>query len=577
RLLIWAAGVGLLAGGVALLFGLAADELPARVWGPGPSLARAVAGCSPFWRLLVPTLGGLLAGLVLARGTRYSAPARGWDILEAVTLRDGVLHLRPALVRGLSSLLTVASAGPVGREGPMVLLSAAVSSRLGRSFGVPTRQLRILVGCGVAAGIACAYNTPIGAALFTMEIIIGSFALDVFAPLVFASVAATLLAHARAGSLPLFPLPDLALVSFWEIAFSALLGVLGGLTAALFLQALRGAAALFRRSRLSRPLAMGAAGFVLGLVILEWPQVVGNGRDAIGQMLTERWSVPLALGLLVARLGLTSLTVGAGTVGGVFTPTLFLGAALGEAFGALTRALGPAWVGAPEAYCVVGMAALLAGTTHAPLTAAVMLFEMTLDYNIVLPLLVAAAAASLVARGLSRESIYTEALRRKRATADDSPEAAVIRTLTVADVMRSEQTTVPADLELPRVLDRFIATRRNHLYVVDGEGRFEGGVSLQDANRRLRESEAPQEVRARDLLIPRFPSAVRDERLDGVLERFWAEECERLPVLDGAESRRLVGTISQRDILSVYSLEVLHRRSPLTRFDAADGARREST
>jgi len=268
--------------------------------------------------------------------------------------------------------------------------------------------------------------------------------------------------------------------------------------------------------------------------------------------------------LMVLRLVLTSAMVGSGAVGGVFTPTLFLGAVLGEAFGILAHKATPALASNPKGYAVVGMGALLAGTTHAPLTAVVMIFEMTLEYNIVLPLLVASAAASLIAREISQESVYTEALRRKRGAA--SREEAVMRTLTVRDVMRSDQVTVPADLPLPEVLDRLISARRNHLYVVDATGCFEGVIGLHDVNSALKERDSPSSLIAGDIANVNFATTVPGEHLDEVLERFWAEEAERLPVLENRRSRRLVGTVSQRDILGIYSLEVLHRRSLFTRF-----------
>jgi CIC family chloride channel protein len=324
RLLLWALLVGVLGGGAALFLRFAATFLPTLVWPAGSDLVQAVSLAPPAWRLAVPVTGALLAGLVLFLGERWSGAARGWDILEAVVLRDGILHLRPTLVRCLSSLLTVTSAGAVGREGPIVLLSATVSSLTGRGLRVSTRHLRILVGCGIATGLACAYNTPLAAALFTMEIIFGSFALEVFAPLVLASVVATLLTRASFGDVPVFGVPSLAMTSAWEILPYALLGLLGGLTAASFLLALRWSSALFRRSGLPRPLAMAAVALLLGIVIQGYPEIVGNGREAIAGLFHQNWGLGYVLALLILRLVITPLTVGSGAVGGVFTPTHLL-------------------------------------------------------------------------------------------------------------------------------------------------------------------------------------------------------------------------------------------------------------
>lgn len=567
RLLLMAAGAGLVGGSVAVLFRALAGILPSLVWPSDPNLVRAVA-MSPWWlRLVVPVGGALLAGTVLIFGGRWLGAVRGWDILEAVVLRDGILHLRSAIVRGISSLVTVATAGPVGREGSMVLLSAAAGSTFARGLRVPVRHRRLLVACGVAAGIACAYNAPIGAALFTMEIIVGNFALEVFGPLVFASVTATLLARAAFNQAPLFQFAPFDLVSVWEVLPYTLLGALGGLVAAVFLRSLRGAATFWRRTGLPRPAAMACGALILGVVILWLPDVVGNGREAIVLLFEENWTPGFALLLLGARILVTSTTVGSGAVGGVFTPTLFLGAMLGDAFGSAVHWLLPTLTAGSKAYALVGMGAVLAGTTHAPITAILLLFEMTLDYNIVLPLLVACAAASLVARSLDEQSVYTEALRRKRGTPAPTGEAAVMSKLTVSDVMRGEHITVPSDTPLPQLLDRFIVERRNHMYVVDAEGVFAGSISLYEASRALREAPNPQEIRAGDVANADFQTTIPSEHLDRTLDRFWASESERLPVLDRRDRGRVIGTVSKRDILGVYSLEVLHRRSLLARFE----------
>src|SRR5262249_4340559 len=243
-------------------------------------------------------------------------------------------------------------------------------------------------------------------------------------------------------------------------------------TAAGFLASLRWWARVFRLSRLPRPATMAIVGLALGLTILRVPEVVGNGREAIRDLFLEDWGAGFALLLFGLRLLLTPATVGSGAVGGVFTPTLFLGAMLGHAFGTIVQTLAPSLGVVPKAYALIGMCALLAGTTHAPLTASLMLFEMTLDYSLIVPMLVAAATASLAARGLDRESVSTEALRRKRGGTSQLPEATVLHSLTVRDVMRREQATVPVDLPVGKLLEGFIAARRNHLYVVDTEGRL---------------------------------------------------------------------------------------------------------
>jgi CIC family chloride channel protein len=559
RLLLHALAVGLLGGAAAIALRFLSTALPTLIWPAADDLVGAVALAPPVWKIVIPTAGALLAGLVLSLGTRWAGATQGWDILEAVLLRNGVLPLRAGLVKSVSSLVTQASAGAVGREGPIVLLAATVASKYGQRINVTTHHLRILAGCGIAAGLACAYNAPLGAALFALEIVFGSLALDVFAPLAVASGTATLLTWAAFGNVPVFDMPSLRMTSLWEIVAFAALGVLGGCVAGALLAALRGSAALYRRLRLPRPVAMATAGLVLGIAILGYPELVGNGRGAIVALFARPWGLGYVLTLLALRLIVTPLAVGSGTVGGVFTPTLFLGAMLGQAFGTSLRSLVPGVGLEPGAYALVGMSTLLAGTTHAPLTSAVIVFEMTLEYSAIVPLLVGSAIASQVATFLSRESVYTEAIHRKAAAARESEQPAV--PLRVSDVVRQDQITVPATLPLRPLLDAFVTARRNHVYLVDGQGRFAGAVNFHDVVGALQALGDPGTTTARDLAQTHFPAARLDELLADVLSRFDAIAAERLPVLDGADTGKLIGTISKRDILTAYSVRLLDRTS----------------
>jgi CIC family chloride channel protein len=564
-LLLWAGVVGAAGAILASGFRRLGDALQAVLWGSVGGIAGQVAA-APYWlRLALPVAGGLVAGGVLVYGLRMAKAARGWGILEAVVLRDGVLKFRPAMVNCVSSLLTIATGGSLGREGPMVLLSATMASKVGQWLDFPTRHLRILTSAGLAAGIASAYNAPIGASLFAMEIILGNFAMEVFAPVVAGAVIATLVARGLYGAEPIFEVPPFEMVSIWEIGVYLLLGVAGGLLAAAFLGSLRLSSRIFERLRLGRPLAMGLVGLLLGVVILWYPEVCGGGRGLTDAVLDASYMWRLAGALLVLKLVLTALTVGSGAVGGVFTPALFIGAALGYSFGTLAHYLAPSVTASPAAYALVGMGCLLAGTTHAPIMAIIMIFELSLNYSIVLPLMLSTVAASLVARAVSPQSVYTEALKRKGA-APLTPEAQVMTSLSVKDIMSREYESVPPDLPLPRILDTFIEGRRNHLYVADRDGRFLGAIGLHDLKETLRESEDIPAVIALDVLRPSFEMTIPEEHLDKVMERLWSQDCERIPVVDSFETRKLLGTVSKRDILGVYTLEVLQRKSMTTKF-----------
>ncbi|MCZ6650149.1 MAG: chloride channel protein [Acidobacteria bacterium] len=570
-LLVAAGAVGVLAALVEELLLSMSGTLGELFWGGEGAVPGLIARAPTAMRLLLPAAGGVVAGLVLVYGIRVTRAASGWGLLEAVVLRDGVLKFRPALIRSLSSLLTIATGGPVGREGPIVLMASTLASKMGQWLHMPTRHLRVLTAAGVASGMAAAYNAPVASSLFAMEIILGTFAMDVFAPLVCASVAAIMVNQMlHGGSQSVFSVPDFQLVSSWELGAYLLVGIGGGLLSVFFLNSLRLAARFFQRLRLGRPLSMGLVGLLLGVVFLYYPQISGGGRGLTNSLLNADYAWRLAGILLILKLLMSGLTVGAGAVGGLFTPSLFIGGAMGFGVGTLVHHVAPAAGADPAAYALVGMGAMLAGTTHAPIMAIMMIFELSLNYSLLLPLMLACATASLLAHTLSPDSIYTEALKHKGAYLDN-PEAKVMTSLKVRDIMRREFQSVAPHTPLPQVLDRFLEGRRNHLYVVDDDRRFLGAISLHDLKEALQEREEISFIIAHDLMRPTFEVTTPGEDLARVMERLWAQDCERIPVVADGESRRLVGTVSKRDILGVYSLEVMQRRTLVTKFRGGEG------
>lgn len=569
-LLVAAGAVGVMAALVEELLLSMSVHLGELFWGGEGTVPGLIAQAPAVMRLLLPAAGGVVAGLVLVYGIRVTRAAPGWGLLEAVVLRDGVLKFRPALIRSLSSLLTIATGGPVGREGPIVLMASTLASKLGQWLHMPTRNLRVLTAAGVASGMAAAYNAPVASSLFAMEIILGTFAMEVFAPLVCASVAAIMVNHMLHGSQPVFSVPDLQMVSSWELGVYLLVGLGGGLLSVFFLNSLRFTASSFQRLRLGRPLSMGLVGLLLGVVFLYYPQISGGGRGLTNSLLNADYAWRLAGILLLLKLLMSGLTVGAGAVGGLFTPSLFIGGAMGFGVGTLVQHVAPGAAADPAAYALVGMGAMLAGTTHAPIMAILMIFELSLNYSLLLPLMLACATASLLAHTLSPDSIYTAALKHKGASLDN-PEAKVMTSLKVRDIMRREFESVAPHTPLPQILDKFLEGRHNHIYVADADQRFLGAIGLHDLKEALQEREEISFIIAHDLMRPAFEVTTPGEELARVMERLWAQDCERIPVVADGESRRLVGTVSKRDILGVYTLEVMQRRTLVTKFRGAEG------
>jgi CIC family chloride channel protein len=544
--LFWAGLIGAIGGLSSPAFNALTTWVQWLLTGDAGDLVATAAGL-PWWRrMLVPALGGLAAGLVLQYGVRIVGGRKATDYMEAVTLGDGVIRTRPSLVRMLSSVCSIGSGGSIGREGPMVQLAALVASSIGRAARMPRPRLRLLVACGAAAGIASAYNAPIGGALFVAEIVLGSIAMETFGPLIFASVMSTVVARFFFGGEPLFQVPRFTLVSYFELAPYILLGALAGAFAPWFLRLLDHSGRFF--SALPVPLwaRMALGGLLVGLLSIQVPDVWGNGYNAVTVVLSTNLLWTSLLVLLAFKLLATAATVGSGAVGGVFTPTLLVGAILGGLVGTPVHAWFPDGSGSANAYALVGMGALLAATTHAPLMAILILFEMTLDYDIVLPLMLACVVAHAAAKALRSPSIYGSVARAGTAG------PAALDGLRVRDLMKAEPPCVPLDARFSQIVEKFVGLPYQNLYVVGAQREFRGVIPLQEIKPYLYDVALAQVAIAEDLLREEFPSVHPDTTLRETLARFQAHAGERLPVVEEG-TRRLVGSVSKSDLLITLS------------------------
>ncbi len=438
-------------------------------------LVETAIGLAWWERVLVPMVGGLCAGVFLHFGTRLGRGQSTTDYMEAIAVGNGVISTHLSLIKGASSMYTVASGGSIGREGAMVQLAAMLASLTGRLLRLPPPELRLLVACGAAAGLASAYNAPIAATMFVAEIVLGSIAIENIGPLIVASVIANATVHQFLGYQPIFQVPAFHLVSNWELLFYAGLGLIAGHLAPIFLTVLQKSEALFSRLHIPVYLKLPLGGLIVGLISVIYPEVWGNGYSVVNSILHHDWLWHALVAVLLFKMLATAATVGSGAVGGVFTPTLFVGAVLGALSGQLWHAIWPTVTSVASAYAVVGMGAFLAATTHAPLMSILMVFEMTLDYQIVLPLMLACVIAHYTAKVYRRgESIYADSLRRKRA--EQRALAIAPETLTVA--LQHTPLTVWKQKTRAEVLQLLTEHRVARLYVTDAQNQFLGVVSL---------------------------------------------------------------------------------------------------
>jgi chloride channel protein, CIC family len=517
--------------------------------------------------LVAPAVGGLAAGLLSRYLVKGGSGGEGTsEIMEAVSLRGARrLRLGQTLGKSLASVLLNATGGSVGREGPIVQIGAAAASRLGGALRVPAERRRILIGCGVASGMAAAYNAPIGAALFVMEVIHGNFALDIFGPVVVASVTATLLSRGVFGAAPLYPIAPGHAPGLLSLPLFALLGALIPVVALLLRSSIESSERIFRRVPLPVWALTGLGGLAVGLLAWWIPEVWGNGYDAVGEVLMGSLLPAVLLPLLLAKIVATAASIGSGGSGGVFTPTLLVGAAGGALFAAGTQAAIPGLHVQTVYYTLGGMAAAIASTTFAPITALIMVFEMCQDYGAVMPLAVTVVTATALSRMMRRDSIYTEALRKRGVDFDLAFEQMALVSLRAEDFIRSNPLTVRADTPMGEVVDRFTESRTTAIYVLDAGGRLRGAIDLRDAFQVAGEPHLRESLVALDL-VRDVPRVTKRTPLDEVMRRFSQLELAQLPVVDEKEPDRLVGSVARRDVVQALDREVLRRRLVLAQY-----------
>lgn len=553
--LFWAACVGVLGGLSAIAFREAVDQLHLLLTGSSWGMVESFGHLPPWRRVLTPAIGGCLAGLVLLLGRRITKGRSTTDYMEAIALGDGRVPFRTSMVKSLAALCGIAGGASIGREGPMVQLASVSASLVGRWRKMPVTSLRLLVACGAAAGIASAYNAPIGGAFFVAEIVLGTIAMESLGPLVVSAVAATLTIRVVYHARTLYDVPSFTLHSLWEIGPYILLGLIAGILAPAFLRTLRVAEKLFVKLRLPLVLQLVLGGLIVGAIAIRYPEVCGNGYSVTLAILHGEILWQSLLLLMICKWLATAASFGSGVPGGVFTPTLFMGASVGYLCGFAIHQVWPLGAADPQAFALVGMGAFLAAASYAPVMAIIVLFEMTLSYDIILPLMLASTVSYFTARSQMGESLYAEFMRRK---AEHEPESRM-PVISLESLVRPGPPSVTPEATFQEICNAFITTRINHLYVVDANQRFVGVVSLHDIKPFLGQPEIATGVLATDIVREEFPTIPPNAQLSEALSAFTQHPVERLPVVADDGSRRLLGSLAKNDLL-VALTDVQHQK-----------------
>jgi len=551
--------VGVAGGFGAILFRWLVNFFQGFVLGQGESTVELLLAV-PWWhRLLLPVLGGVIVGPLVYFGAPEAKGHGVPEVMNAMVFKKGVIRPIVAAVKILASAITIACGGSVGREGPIVQIGAGMASTIGQWLRFSPQRLRTLIGCGAAAGIAATFNAPIAGAFFALEILMRDFALVTFSPIIVSSVVATAISREFLGANPSFMVPDFAMESSLELPFYLLLGLLVGLVAMVYVRTLYASEGFFDRLRIPSWSKPALGGVALGLLLIWFPQVYGVGYSSMVHALNGNMALGLMALLVVVKLVAVDLTLGSGASGGIFAPALYLGGMTGGAFGAALLFLFPGAHHAVGTFAMAGMAAMVGAATGGPLTAILILFEMTGQYQVILPLMLASIGAALTYRTLMDETIFTLKFARQGRQIHFGRESAILRNFHVQDIMEVNPHTVRQGDGLDRILKLFLDNKDDHYYVVDEAGGLIGLISIHDIKDLLHEDGLGKFLIAEDIHTPAGDFVYRRDNLEDCLLKLGKLDHTDLPVLYSPEKPVLVGLITRQSIFEIYNREVLHQ------------------
>ena len=556
---VLAVGVGLAGGFGAVGFRYLIDFFQTLAYGSSEELLHVLAVLPWYLKVWVPAAGGLVVGPLVYFFAREAKGHGVPEVMEAVALKGGVIRKRVVVVKSLASAISISTGGSVGREGPIVQIGSAIGSSLGQMLKVSQDRMRTLVGCGAAAGIAATFNAPIAGSMFALEVILGDFGLATFSPIVISSVVATAVSRAFLGDIPAFIVPAYELVSVWEFPMYMGLGLFCAVVGVTFTRVLYLVEDLFDNFKFPEYLKGIIGGMILGVAGLFFPEILGVGYGGIDLALMQKLAWWLLLLLIVVKILATSITIGSGGSGGIFAPSLFLGAMAGGFFGTAIHQMFPTVTASPGAYSIVGMGALVSATTHGPLSAMLILFEMTGNYKIILPLMLSCILATIFAGMLKKDSIYTLKLARRGVNIREGKEVNVLKSMFVRDVMHRHVETIKENSRLGAMTDLISKSKFNSFPVLSGENKLVGILSFNDYSGAIFDEDLKDLVVAKDLSSENVVTVLADDDLYTALEKISRKDFSTMPVVSPDDPAQLVGIVSRRDIIGAYQKAVLKK------------------
>lgn len=526
-------------------------------------MGKATFGFLPgqLWIAFVPALAGIIVGPITYFFAREAKGHGVPEVMESVALKGGRMRMRVIFVKAIASASSIGAGASVGREGPIIQMGSGIGSVLSQWFKLKKEKIKTLVACGAAAGISATFNAPIAGVMFSQEIILNNFTSKTFVPVVISSVTASAISRVVLGDEPAFIVQAFHLNHPIELVFYAVLGIIAAFIALVFIKTLYATEDLFDAIKVIpewfKPVV---GGLIIGLIGLRFPQILGVGYESIGKAFNGEFLLGTLLALVVIKLLATSITLGSGHSGGVFAPSLFAGATLGGAIGIILKGFFPTIVGNPGAYAIAGMGAVVAGTTQAPITAVLIIFEMTRDYQIVLPLMIAVVFSANVFAYLSRVylnkgNIYTLKLFRRGVNLQSGRDINIMKQIRVADVMESPVEVIQEDDKLENVIQMMHDSKHNGFPTINERGELTGIITLQD----IRETpvEGIMEILVSKVMSRKLVVTYPNETIDEVFSKLQKYDIGHLPVVSKDTPKEIVGILTRSDIIKAYDKQLL--------------------
>ena len=551
--------VGVAGGYGAVGFRYLINFIQSIAYGSSAELLDVVQSIPWHMRIVIPAIGGLIVGPIVYFFAREAKGHGVPEVMYAVALKQGIIRKRIVFIKALVSAVCIGTGGSVGREGPIVQIGSAVGSTIGQFFNVSTNRMRTLVGCGAAAGIAATFNAPIAGSIFALEIILGEFEITSFSPIIISAVSATAISRYYLGNIPAFILPQYVLHSPLEFPLYAILGILSALVAVGFTLFLYRAEDAWDSVPFPEYLKALLGGVIMGTMGLVFPQVLGVGYGAIDLALMVKLSWWFMALLVIFKILATSITIGSGGSGGIFAPSLFMGAMTGGAFGTVVHLFFPSVAVSPGAYAVVGMGAVVAATTHGPLQAILIIFEMTGDYKIILPLMITCIISCLVARRLSSESIYTFKLIRRGINIRGGKEVNILSSIPVKNVMYHTVEIIHDNLGLKELAEKLPKSRSNNFVVVNDKEKITGILTYLDYYDNLFNGKLDNRMTVKDIMTKDVVTVSIEDNLSKAMEKITAGDYGILPVVAADDPLKMLGILTRRDILEAYDQAVIKK------------------